>query len=555
MIPLTGSSLTLIPKCFAAIVGWLVICQPIRAQNSLADVIETCEKSVVRIETKAADGDSLGSGFVVDAKGTLITNCHVLAGASAAKTHFADGTSGNIVGTYLIDQAKDIVVARVSIAGKPMLPLASNLPRKGELVVALGSPHGLSFTATRGIVSAIRSTEEMKKDLGDSSLQGTWVQVDAALSPGNSGGPLVNERGEVVAMSTLASRGSAQNLNFGISASDIQNAINLAKNNPLVPLQIGVAKIRSKDSESQPGAGSSGGMTPGGNIIRRESASPEVIKKYADECKDSFNYLIRDLRKEAERLSAKLKEMKNGEAYIPSNIEDEGADIVRVQIPLRKNVKWFFRSEGVKNRELARQETRIREVNKLKADIKTPTDPRSLFLLAWNFGPKLDTRRNNTIGFMSDAIVVHAFNEHDVLIVYEDSPYLMWIESTAGLTLGEQVMPRPVYVSGTATARVRGDTSMSVTVLQSVTEEELKSVLNPSTTTTVNAANSGANGNAGNPADGYRTWNDASGKFSIEALLLSSDAVKVRLKKRDGKVIEVPLTTLCDADVRYVNQF
>ncbi len=525
------------------------------AQSSLADVIELCEKSVVRIETKANDGDSLGSGFVVDGKGTIITNCHVLAGATEAKVHFADGTTGDIVGTFVIDQARDIIVARISVAGKPQIPLGATLPRKGEPVVALGSPHGLSFTATRGIVSAIRSTEEMKRDLGDSDLRGTWVQVDAALSPGNSGGPLVNERGEVVAMSTLASRGSAQNLNFGISAADIQNAITLAKNNPLIPLQIGTSRIKSKDSDSQPGPG--GGMSPDQRILRRESASNGVIKKYVEECKESFNYLTRDLRKESERLSAKLKEMKNGEPYIPPNIENEGADIVRVQIPLRKNVKWFFRSESVKNRELARQEARIREISKLKADIKSPSDLKSLFLLAWNFGPKLDTRRNNTIGFMSEAIVVHAFNAHDVLIIYEDSPYLMWIESTAGLTLGEQIMPRPVFVSGTATARIRGETSISVTVLQSVTEDELKDAMRPAGTVNSDlaGANAAASGGAASASDGYRTWNDVSGKFSVEALLLSSDAVKVRLKKRDGKVIEIPITTLCDADVKYINQF
>ena len=528
----------------------------LRAQDSLADVIETCEKSVVRIETKAADGDSLGSGFIVDAKGTMITNCHVLAGATSAKVHFADGTSGDIIGTFVIDQARDIVVARISIAGKPQLPLAANPPRKGEVVVALGSPHGLSFTATRGIISAIRSTEEMKRDLGDDSLKGTWIQVDAALSPGNSGGPLMNERGEVVAMSTLASRGSAQNLNFGISATDIQNAIALAKGKPPIPLQVGAAKIRSKDSESQPGPGGRG-MSPEQSIIRREKASTEVINKYVEECKESFNYLVRDLRKESERLSAKMKEMKNGEPYIPPNIEDDGADIVRVQIPLRKTIKWFFRTESVKNRELARQEARIREVNKLKADIKSPTDPKSLFLLAWNFGPKLDTRRNNTIGFMSEAIVVHAFNAHDVLIIYEDSPYLMWIESTAGLTLGEQVMPQPVFVSGTATAQIRGETSMSVTVLQSVTQDELKNAMRlPSSGTAgTNGTTTTVSGGSTPAADGYRVWNDVSGKFSVEALLLSSDSVKVRLKKRDGKVIEIPITTLCDADVRYIQAF
>ncbi len=528
------------------------------AQDSLADIIEACEKSVVRIETKAADGDSLGSGFVVDGKGTIITNCHVLAGATEAKVHFADGTSGEVVGTFLIDQARDIIVARISLAAKPAVPLASALPRKGELVIALGSPHGLSFTATRGIISAIRSTTEMRNDVGDKSLDGTWVQVDAALSPGNSGGPLVNERGQVVAMSTLASRGSAQNLNFGISANDIQAAMGLAKGNPLVPLRIGAARIKSKDSESEPGGGSKGGgRGPGGRIIQHETASAAVIQKYVNECKEAFSYLTRDLRKESERLSAKLKEMKNGETYIPPNVQDEDADIVRVQIPMRKNVKWFFRSEAVKTRELARQETRIREVNKLKNEIKSPTDLRSLFMLAWNFGPKLDPRRNNTIGFMSDAIVLHSFNDHDVLIIYEDTPYLLWTESTAGLTLGEQVMPCPVYVNGTATAATRSGSSTSVTVLQTITQDELKNVMRPPSNS--NASNSTASNNSGSTdtpsstgADGYRVWNDLTGKHSVEAVLLSSDAEKVRLKKRDGSVIEIPIKSLCDADVKYL---
>ena len=179
-------------------------------------------------------------------------------------------------------------------------------------------------------------------------------------------------------------------------------------------------------------------------------------------------------------------------------------------------------------------------------------------MLAWNFGPKLDPRRNNTIGFMSDAIVLHAFNEHDVLIIYEDTPYLLWIESTAGLTLGEQVMPCPVYVNGTATAATRGGSSTSVTVLQTITQDELKNVMRPPAANNLNSTASAgsssvtAGSTTGSVSDGYRVWNDQTGKHSVEALLLSSDADKVRLKKRDGKVIEIPIKTLCDADVKYL---
>ena len=311
---------TLLVSCVANILLFSPIA--VRGQESLADIIERCEKSVVRIETKTAVGDSLGSGFVVDANGTMITNCHVLAGATAAKVQFADGTTGDIVGTLLVDQARDIIVAKISTADRPVIALSSDLPRKGESVLALGAPHGLAFTATRGIISAIRSEAEMTKDLGDPSMKGTWVQVDAALSPGNSGGPLINEMGQVVAMSTLASRGSAQNLNFGISGNDIRQSIDQSKSRSVVPLTDGVAKIRTKESSS---GGRGQGRGGEGNIVDRKTVPAEVLKQYATECNESFTYLVRDLRKESDRLSVRVKEMKNGQSFIPPNMTGDGA--------------------------------------------------------------------------------------------------------------------------------------------------------------------------------------------------------------------------------------
>ena len=229
-------------SCLFAIVTQVAV---VSFAQDLASVIEECEKSVVRIEVKGLDGDSQGSGFVVSEDGLLVTNVHVLAGATKAGATFPNGQQNEIIGTYHIDEARDICIAQLSSAATVPIRLADSLPRKGEKVTALGSPMGLSFTVTTGIVSAIR--ENFANDIGDESAKGTWVQVDAALSPGNSGGPLINSRGEVVAMSTRASFGRAQNLNFGISIADIKAAIQKAKSAPLKSLADGVQKVKMHD--------------------------------------------------------------------------------------------------------------------------------------------------------------------------------------------------------------------------------------------------------------------------------------------------------------------
>ncbi len=149
----------------SAVVGLCLIWPaPTWGQSELADVIERCEKSVVRIEVDGKRGASLGSGFVVNADGMLVTNVHVLAGANAATVTFPNGKTYKISGIYSVDRGRDICIAQIDAKELPVLPLAAELPRKGENVTALGSPQGLSFTATRGIISAIRPGEEMGRD-------------------------------------------------------------------------------------------------------------------------------------------------------------------------------------------------------------------------------------------------------------------------------------------------------------------------------------------------------------------------------------------------------
>lgn len=485
---------------------------------SLADVIEQAEKSVVRIEVTSDEGDSLGSGFVVDNMGTLITNCHVLAGATSAVAFFPDGRRAPILGTKLIEEAKDIAIAHISDTTAPPISLALALPRKGERVTALGAPHGLAFTATTGIVSAIRPGSEI-----DSTHEGTWIQVDAAISPGNSGGPLINAKGEVVGMSTLASQGTAQNLNFGISGMDISEAISRAHNTATVSLAAGAGKIKMREPSS--GAAED-------SPIREAKISDEAFAEYVSSGIDDFDELLRSMRIETTQMSMDLKEMKKGENRMPPALQSEDTPFARVAIRGQRAPKWFFQSEVVKQAVIQQQIERIKVLTKLKSEIRDKADPDSLYSLLWNHGPPLSVRRNESIGYADELIVLHAFNEHDALVLLEDTPYLLWAPSTAGMSAGE-ILEGPVYVAGTATAQMRSGISMAVTVLQLVSEKQLRAAVEKATES----------------PDGFRTWRDKSGDFSIVAKLLGHDASQVILQRQDGSIVNVPVDKLSDEDL------
>src|SRR5690606_30045299 len=125
----------------------------------------------------------------------------------------------------------------------------------------------LAFTATRGIISAIRAGTEIGP-----TQQGTWIQVDAALSPGNSGGPLINAAGDVVGMSTLASQGAAQNLNFGISGQDISEALARASSANTLTLAAGIGNVRMQ-SEGPDSVGDD-------PIVQESKISDQALAEY-----------------------------------------------------------------------------------------------------------------------------------------------------------------------------------------------------------------------------------------------------------------------------------
>ncbi len=486
-------------------------------QDELTDVISRGELSVVRIDVNSAKGSSLGSGFVVAADGILVTNVHVLSGATTATAVFDDGRKFPIKGTYIVDASRDICVAKIEASNLTAIPIASVLPRKGEQVVALGCPQGLSFSATRGIVSAIRQRDEFRGMVGRPKAEGTWIQVDAAISGGNSGGPLINSKGQVVAMSTLGSRGDAQNLNFGISNEDILRAIDLAKSATLVALKDGVGKVEM--AEVSPETSDS--------LITRGEIPASALEEYIERGRRDYKELAKDLRSAATEAKKRLETMRKGQIGIPINTNSDVVISKRGAIEI-----YHYRNEGVKRARIAEQQNYVSKLEEVRELLKPNPSDEAVFALLMNAGPYLDPRDANKVGFMNEATVLEAFNEHDVIVLYNDAPYLLWVKSTVGLSTGQTVQPTPVFVQGTETMR-SSTGPRAVTVLNTVTETELREAMF---------------GKVDPALKEVRTWKDSTGSFSIEAKFVKFSGSDVVLEDRGGKLMNVPLARLSAED-------
>ena len=196
---------------------------------SLIDIFEKAEPGVVRVNTQGNqttnETGGVGSGFVFDKKGHVITNAHVIEGSTKTIVTFLDGRSYNaeIIG---IDQYTDIGVIKVNADLKLLNPLSlgdSSSLQVGEPITAIGNPFGLSGSMTSGIIS------QMGRLLpSDSGFQiPDVIQTDAAINPGNSGGPLLNMRGEIVAINTAiqSTTGEFTGVGFAIPSQTVAKIV------------------------------------------------------------------------------------------------------------------------------------------------------------------------------------------------------------------------------------------------------------------------------------------------------------------------------------------
>ncbi|WP_273333960.1 S1C family serine protease [Dictyoglomus turgidum] len=189
-------------------------------EKDIVAVVKKSMPAVVNISTITLVEDfffgiypssGVGSGFIIDPKGYILTNYHVVEGARKIDVTLSEGKkySGRVVG---YDKRSDLAVIKIDAENLPALPLGdSDKLEPGQFAIAIGNPYGLNRTVTLGIVSALNRTIVEPNGVRLENL----IQTDAAINPGNSGGPLINIKGEVIGINT-AIKSDAQGIGFAI---------------------------------------------------------------------------------------------------------------------------------------------------------------------------------------------------------------------------------------------------------------------------------------------------------------------------------------------------
>jgi hypothetical protein len=477
--------------------------------SSLAPLVAQVDPSVVTI---TLPNEREGSGFVVDAKGLVVTNYHVIEGAKTATVSFADKKILLVDGFVAVSISKDLALLHVRTHDKELqaLRLAESLPAKGDRVFAFGAPMGLSGSVSDGIVAAVRPGHEVSETLLKLAhrdiyrntlgydLEAQWIQSTAPISPGNSGGPLVNAHGEVVGVNTWVCA-AGQNLNFSLSVVHLREFLASA----------GTTNVQMLSSLPAP-----------------RSDHEERSRGNAQKTLDLWTQLNKckiELNEQSLACEKKLQKI------VPADL------------------RHTLKGQAARNKKMAGLYEEMAKVygdyaGKVKALDNAEADPDAVMLtaaeadLAQRFG---DACQELAIALTTQSDVDVRHGERNLAYFKRDAGNLRTVRDLIRLKLVRKydkkfpTLEETLKGSDGAVADDGREKSVSETAATPVGERSDSST---------NADKHSV----------LRVWSDRTGRHQVQAKYVELEGGKVKLEKADGTVILVPLASLSEADQRFI---
>jgi serine protease Do len=269
------------------------------AQKSLGvkDIIKKSLPSTVYVDVMTGDGEDVGSGFIYDTQGDVLTNAHVVEGASSVQVKANDGSSysGTIIG---IDPVHDIAAIRIpALINTPPLALGnSDGVQLGDEVVAIGNPLGLKDTVTSGMISGVGRDFQIGQ-----GVYHNMFQISAPIAPGNSGGPLIDESNDtVIGVNSAGATNSSGNIGFAIPVNQVKTLAATWAKNPESQSEIASEMDNSAavgtDSASGGQGDTSGSSGQGqGGTSSAGSNTNSTPSSFAESCFDTINTYYNDI--------------------------------------------------------------------------------------------------------------------------------------------------------------------------------------------------------------------------------------------------------------------
>lgn len=298
-------------------------------------VAQAVAPSVVAIEVSTGQGGSQGSGVIVDDQGHIVTNNHVVGGAQGkVQVTLTDGRlfEASVVGT---DPTTDLAVIKLDDAPEDLVAAAlgdSGKVEVGQSVMAVGNPLGLANTVTTGIVSAVDRPVSTSAEDGSQATVTNAIQVDAAVNPGNSGGPLFDAQGRVIGINSSIATMSQQSGSIGLG---FAIPVNLVKNIATQLIDDGTAEHAFLGVSLSDGTATADGVTRRGAVVEEVSADSPASKAGL-EAKDVVVAIDGKAVGGAESLTAYVRALASGDQATLTVVRDGKTSEVDVTLAARQ---------------------------------------------------------------------------------------------------------------------------------------------------------------------------------------------------------------------------